>query len=379
MPIVHDPHSGKFMPGAHAKGGGGGGGGAGEGAGEGAGDPKSNQADNLSEKANTVNTAKAHAEAARAHTEAAKHFDAKAFDTGDAKYQHAHEYHAKKQQEHIEIARRLAQKDYVKQPTQLDQALTTTPNVSALSTACAIDKTLHPLENVQGYRTVDATKLAPGDVLHTATYTQLSAKPLEGKNIVVHGESVMGSKTEVGTLLPRESRVQIEQVAPLTGKILNEPKFITKKEATLRDFSSIEHTTAKQQLTQLPTFKRELYGQTDVQVHTKDVFGHEMKDVRVPHSLSDQKKFAHAEINLVGLIPTQAGINVGGLDAYINKLTHTSSTQDIPAVARINGKTYIISGHTRLGAQILSGRATANVRLYEWDEKAKGWIKPGKT
>lgn len=29
MPIVHDPHSGKFMPGPHAKGGGGGGGGAG--------------------------------------------------------------------------------------------------------------------------------------------------------------------------------------------------------------------------------------------------------------------------------------------------------------------------------------------------------------
>lgn len=122
MPIVHDPHSGKFMPGPHAKGGGGGGaGGASEAGGGGGGDSghdnpamkheSSQQANKASEKAKEQNTKEAHLDAAKKHSQAQQHHTNESFDaTGKTAKHHedAAEYHASKQQEHIKAAREIA-------------------------------------------------------------------------------------------------------------------------------------------------------------------------------------------------------------------------------------------------------------------------------
>lgn len=123
MPIVHDPHSGKFMPGAHAGGGGGGGGGADAGSGGGGGGgggssgnpalshPTSETANKASEKAAQSPSKESHLAAAKAHGAAQQHHMNEAFDASGKAAEHhekAAEHHAQKQQEHIKAAREAA-------------------------------------------------------------------------------------------------------------------------------------------------------------------------------------------------------------------------------------------------------------------------------
>lgn len=116
MPIVHDPHSGKFMPGPHAGGGGGGGGAGGAGGGGSDGDhsnpvlshPVSEKAHEASDKAKSSPSKETHLAAAKAHSAAQQHHMNEAFDaTGKTAEHHekAAEYHTQKQQEHIKAAR----------------------------------------------------------------------------------------------------------------------------------------------------------------------------------------------------------------------------------------------------------------------------------
>ena len=115
MPIVHDPQSGKFMPGPHAKGGGGGWAAA-ESSGGSGDNPamkheSSQQADKASEKAKEQNTKEAHLDAAKKHSQAQQHHTNESFDAkGKTAKQHedAADYHATKQQEHIKAAREIA-------------------------------------------------------------------------------------------------------------------------------------------------------------------------------------------------------------------------------------------------------------------------------
>lgn len=123
MPITHDPHSGKFMPGPHADKGGGGGGGSSGGSSSGGGDGgggKSNpvmehhtskHAEAASEHAKKEPSKAAHIAAAKAHSEAMQHHMNAGFDASGKTAEHhqaAQEHHAAKQQEHIKAAREMA-------------------------------------------------------------------------------------------------------------------------------------------------------------------------------------------------------------------------------------------------------------------------------
>ena len=125
MPIVHDPHSGKFMPGAHAKGGGGGGGGTTNPALE---HPDSQAANEASKQAHENESKEAHVNAAKAHGKAAMSHMQAGFDahgTAAGQHQSAVEHHQAMQQEHIKAARELIAKSPTQQQTikhiELDQ------------------------------------------------------------------------------------------------------------------------------------------------------------------------------------------------------------------------------------------------------------------
>lgn len=120
MPIVHDPHSGKFMPGPHEdKGVSGGSGSGSSGGGSGGGGssnpalshPISETAHKTSEKAKQSPSKETHLAAAKAHSAAQQHHMNEAFDASGKAAEHhekAAEHHAQKQQEHIKAAREAA-------------------------------------------------------------------------------------------------------------------------------------------------------------------------------------------------------------------------------------------------------------------------------
>jgi uncharacterized membrane protein (UPF0127 family) len=79
---------------------------------------------------------------------------------------------------------------------------------------------------------------------------------------------------------------------------------------------------------------------------------------------SDVKRAKTLEVSLDKLIPSQSFIPKQGLKAYSRR----APTEE-PLVVRFQGKYYLQTGHTRLGAAILRGDQTAKVKVLDFDGK----------
>jgi hypothetical protein len=68
-----------------------------------------------------------------------------------------------------------------------------------------------------------------------------------------------------------------------------------------------------------------------------------------------------ADLAVGAINRAQSHIPIGGLEAYIK-----SPPSDLPDVVRdLSGRYHVVSGHTRLTVQMLAGRSTARVRIYD--------------
>lgn len=69
---------------------------------------------------------------------------------------------------------------------------------------------------------------------------------------------------------------------------------------------------------------------------------------------------ANVSMNLNDLIPTQSKV----WSSHVSKYIKSSGNDEAPIVATYKGKNYIIDGHHRLAADILTGKKTAKVKQF---------------
>ena len=145
------------------------------------------------------------------------------------------------------------------------------------------------------------------------------------------------------------------------------------KAAKIQNLTVAEQVAAKGALAGL-TVVVGTNGTSGAAVNARDIIKGQGGMCVYGQSARDQKQFKAAMVAADALIPSQHTIPLAGLNAYIENLGGAHD-QDLPAVVIHDGQYHLLSGHTRIGTQILAGRTQIIVYLYKFSEE-DGWTKP---
>jgi hypothetical protein len=148
------------------------------------------------------------------------------------------------------------------------------------------------------------------------------------------------------------------------------------------DLSGEEQTAALARLSTLSADKQsdyaKAYNQDAVKLESLGMVNDGWAYTQHPASDINGERYSKlGDVPLSGIgfsASAQDATSVAGLKAYIARQPDPKKN-GWPEVARTpDGKYHIISGHTRLGAVMLSGRATARARVYQYSQDGK-WIR----